>query len=249
MKRQERQHLKENELAHTIGAARDFAATRSRQIGMLLGVVGLVVVAVFAFMFIQGRGDAQADAALAEAMVALNARVVPPSDPDAADLPESAQLGAQGTFATEAAKLRAAIPKLKAAADAHPEKEAGIIARYHLAGALAALGRNDEALAELRTVADKAPSDSLYRRMARLGLADTQARAGQVDAAIESWKELADENNPDMPIDAILLELGRAYAAKGNAEEARKTFNQLIEQHPASPYLTDARTSLDELKG
>jgi tetratricopeptide (TPR) repeat protein len=249
MKRQQRQHLKENELVHSLAVAREYIEPRTRQLGMALGGVALVAVAVLAFMLFRQHSHGEADTALAEAMVAYNARVVPPSDPDAADLPEAAALTSTGSFTSEAAKLHAAIPKLQKVADQYGNADAGIIARYHLAGAYAALGQNDDAIKQFSEVIKRAPKDSVYGRMARLGQADSQARAGQVDAAIASWKQLADENSPDVPADAILLELGRAYAAKGNDAEARKAFTQLIDQHPTSPYSTDAKTGLEGLKG
>ena len=87
--------------------------------------------------------------------------------------------------------MTAALPKLQAAADAYPDSAAGITARYHLAGALAALGRHDEAITQFDEVIRRAGSGSLYGRMARLGKADTQARAGQLDAAIATWKGMA----------------------------------------------------------
>ena len=46
-----------------------------------------------------------------------------------------------GTYATEQAKLEAALPELLKAADAYPNTDAGITARYHAAGVLAGLGR------------------------------------------------------------------------------------------------------------
>jgi outer membrane protein assembly factor BamD (BamD/ComL family) len=85
--------------------------------------------------------------------------------------------------------------------------------------------------------------------MARLGQADTQVRAGQYDAAIAAWKQLASEKLEDLPADAILLELARAYVAKGDTAEARKVFTQLLDEHPTSPYSSDARAELDALKG
>ena len=85
--------------------------------------------------------------------------------------------------------------------------------------------------------------------MARLGKADTQARAGQVDAAIATWKEMAASNDGELPVDAILMELARAILQKGEKEEARKTFTQLVDQHPDSPYTPEARTELENLKG
>jgi tetratricopeptide (TPR) repeat protein len=249
MKRQERHHLKENELAQTIAAARDFIEPRTRQIGYLVAAAVAIGLVILAVTFVRQRSEAQAEQRLAEAMVALNARVVPPSDPEVADLPASAQFSATGTFATEEAKLKAAIPKLQTAADEFPDRQAGIVARYHLAGALAALGRNDEAVQQFDQVVQRTDADSLYGRMARLGKADSQARAGQLDAAIESWKAMAEQKDTNLPMDAILMELGRAYAAKGDAEEARRTFNELVEQHPASPYTSQARTELETLKG
>jgi TolA-binding protein len=117
-------------------------------------------------------------------MVALNAPVVPTGTAGAEGLPAAAQIGATGTFSTEGEKLRAALPKLKAAAEEYPNSTAGITARYHLGGALAALGQTNEAITAFDEVVTQAGADTLYGRMARLGKADTQARSGQLDAAI-----------------------------------------------------------------
>jgi TolA-binding protein len=252
MKRQERQHLKENELVHTIEAARDLIETRKRDIGM--AVVGLVVVGlvVAGVMLVRQRNQSRGVDLLAEAMVAMNARVVPAGAGSGGgeDIPAAASLGATGSFATEEAKLTAALPKLQAAADAYPDSEAGITARYHMAGALAALGKHEDAIAQFDQVATRAGNSSLYGRMARMGKADTQVRAGQLDAAIATWKELAAAGTTSQfPIDAVLMELARAYALKGDTEEARKAFTQIIDQHPDSPYTPEARAELENLKG
>jgi tetratricopeptide (TPR) repeat protein len=153
-------------------------------------------------------------------------------------------MGAVGTYATESAKLTAALPKLKTAADSYPDTDAGVTARYHYAAALAALGRHAEALQAFDDVIARADRDSVYGRMARLGKADTQMQAGQLDNAIATWKELSSSTDEDLPKDAILMELGRAYAAKGNQEEARKTFSQIVDEHPTSPYTAEARAEL-----
>ncbi len=250
MKRQERHHLKENELVHSIEATRDFVESRRREIGIgVIAVLVIVAIGVGAMMYRQ-RSQSRGSELLAEAMVALNARVVPAgAQATGEDIPAAASLGAVGSFATETAKLTAALPKLQAAADAFPDSGAGITARYHLAGALAALSRHDEAIKQFDDVMKRAGSGSLYGRMARMGKADTQARSGQVDAAIATWKEMAASTTGEFPVDAILMELARAYAQKGEKEEARKTFSQLIDQHPDSPYTPEARSELENLKG
>jgi tetratricopeptide (TPR) repeat protein len=250
MKAKERHRLKENELAHSIHAARDYIEPRRKQIGGVVLVLILAAVAIVGITVIRGQGDREAERVLAEAMVALNARVVPATTTaeNSEGVPAAAQLGAEGSFATEEAKLTAALPKLKAAADAYPDTEPGITARYHMAGALATLGRHKEAITEFDQVAQRAGNNSLYGRMARLGKADTESKAGQLDAAIATWKELASSTDEDLPKDAILMELARAYVAKGNQEEARKTFTQLVDEHPTSPYSAEARTELEQLK-
>lgn len=250
MKRTERHHLKENELVHTIESAREFVEGRQKQ--LVTAVIALVVVglAFLGYRVFRQQSESRGQTLLADAMVALNARVVPAGEKtEAGDVPAAATLGATGTFATEESKLNAALPKLKAAADAYPDSNAGITARYHLAGALAALGKHQEAIQAFDDVAKRAGSNSLYGRMARLGKADTQARAGQLDAAIATWKDMSSANTKDVPVDAILMELARAYVQKGNKEDARKTFTQIVDQHPDSPYSAEARAELENLKG
>jgi tetratricopeptide (TPR) repeat protein len=246
MKRKERHHLKENELAKSIKAAREAYESYKRPISMAITGVLVAGALVLAFMTWRAGADDDAERLLGEAMVALNAQVVPvTASPDApGEVPAAAQFGAQGTFSTEAAKLQAALPKLKTAADSFPDSDAGITARYHYATSLSALGRHQEAVEAFDDVINRAGANSLYGRMSRLGKADTQMHAGQLDAAITTWKELAASTDEELPKDAILMELARAYVAQGNQEEARKTFTQIVDEHPTSPYSAEARAEL-----
>jgi len=249
VKRLERKHLKEDELAHTLRVAREFVEPRRstlKNVGIAAVVVLLGVIAVG---FWRERTDSRGQKELAEAMVALNAEVVPLGAKGAEGMPAAAMLGATGTFATEEAKLAAALPKLKAAADAYPSSPAGMQARYHMAGALTALGRHAEAVTAFDEVIKQAGEDSLYGQMAVMGKADAQAQGGQLDAAIETWKGLAAKSGEALPVDAILMELARAYVQKGNREEARKTFTEIVDKHPQSPYTAQARAELENLQG
>lgn len=249
MKRLERKHLKEDELAHTLRVAREFVEPRQQ----MLKNVGIAAVAVLLVAVVVGfwrqRSDSRGEKELAEAMVALNADVVPVGAQGAEGVPAAAMLGAAGTFATEEAKLTAALPKLKTAADAYPSSPSGIQARYHMAGALASLGRHAEAVNAFDEVIKQAGESSLYGQMALMGKADAQAQGGQLDAAIETLKGLAAKSGQGLPADAVLMELARAYVQKGNREEARKTFTELVDKHPQSPYTPAARTELENLKG
>jgi tetratricopeptide (TPR) repeat protein len=249
MKRTERHHLKENELAHSLASAREFIEPRRKQITLAVFVVFLIAVAIAGIFIMRQRTAARAHDLLADAMVVLDAQVIPktPVDPKSPTPPAAAMSGS-GTFETEEAKLAAAVPKLKTAADAYPDTQAGITARYHLAGTLAGLGRHQEAVQAYDEVARRA-GDDIYGRMARLGKAEEQARAGQLDAAIATFKELAEKKDGDLPADAILMQLARAYATAGKKDEAQKTFTKIVDEHPDSPYATEARQELESLKG
>jgi tetratricopeptide (TPR) repeat protein len=250
MKRIERHHLKDNELATTLAGISQAVETRRKQLlYAATGLLAIVVVALGISTWRQ-REQSRGQELLADAMVALNARVVPAgaAGPEG-DAPAAAQIGATGSFSTEEAKLNAAIPKLQAAADAAPSSQAGVTARYHLAGALAAVGRHADAITAFDEVARQAGATSFYGRMARLGRADAQVRAKQYDAAIAGLKELATSQTEDLPVDALLMEMGLAYRAKGDTAEAKKTLTQIVDEHPNSPYAPQARTELDSLSG
>ena len=250
MKTKHRRELKENEVAQMIAATREYTQEHGKQ--LTNAVVAVVVIAglVLLFLAFRNRQQSRGQDLLAQAMVVLNTAVVPvTATANPGDAPAAASIGAKGTFSTEAQKLNAAVPKLKAAADAFPDTQAGIQARYHLATSLAALGQQKEAVTQFDEVVKRAGVSSLYGRMAQLGKADAQAGAGDVDAAIATWKELAAKKDANLPEDAILMQLGRAYQAKGNTEEARKTFTDIVDNHPDSPYAGDARKELESLKG
>lgn len=246
MKRKERHQLKENELAEMIVAARGAFETHRSRLAVVFLVIVVVAAVVAGVSVWRQRTAGRAEQLLADAMVTFNTRVIPVTAEatQPGEVPAAATLGATGSFATEAAKLNAALPKFKAAADAFPDSDAGITARYHYASSLAALGRHDEAIAQFDEVARRAGADSLYGRMARFGRADTQARSGKLDAAITTWKEMASSTDESLPKDAILIELAKAYQAAGKTDDARKTFNQVLDEHPTSPYAAEARTEL-----
>jgi len=243
MKRKERHHLKENELVHLFESLRDTWETRQREIGMAAVAVVVVAAVAVGVIVVRQRNQAQGTALLAEARVILNAQVTPAGATSGEELPLFATV--EG-YATEAAKLTAALPKLQAAADTYPDSRAGIEARYYLGGALAGLGRYDEAIAAFDDVVTRAGQDSLYGRMARLGRAGTLGDAGRLDEAVVAWTELTTLDDT-YPPDAVLMGLARAYAAQGDTEHARQTLNEVVDQYPDSPYTLEAREELETL--
>jgi tetratricopeptide (TPR) repeat protein len=248
MKTNERQHLKDNELAIALGHAQHWAGSHSKSLIAIVVALAIAGVAVLGFMAWRSRTDNAARALLAEAMVIEEARVMPPAPPAGTTNDPNAAGGQQpGTYPTEQAKLEAALPKFQAAASAYPNHEAGVTARYHAARALVALGRFDEAVKEYDQVIGAA--SGLLQRSARLGKAEAQLRAAQYDPAIATIKQIVDQQDATLPADAVLMELARAYRLAGRTEDARKTLTQVVEQHADSQYAEQAKQEIEKLKG
>ena len=245
MKSTERHKLKENDLARSVGAARDLVSNRQRDIMRLVVVAVVVLAVVGGYSWWRQSRNAKASAALAEGLAVFEAPVVAPAAP-APGSPVPVQQA--GTFQTEQAKLEAALPKLIAAADKYPNSQAGIAARYYAASALASLGRFAEAEQRYQEVVDKAGGSLIYDRTARLGLADAQAAQGKFDSAIEIYREISTDTNSQLPLDGVLMSLGRTYARAGRHEEAVRAFSRVVDEFPQSPYAADARRAREETR-
>lgn len=240
MKRNERHHLKENELARVASGARHAVEERRGQvIGIAVAVVAVLAIGLGYYAW-TSRVENQAGRLLADAMILDDARIGPPPAPGS---PAPAGL----TFENERAKHQAALTKFKIVADEYPSTAAGIFARYRQAATYMALGEAASAATTYQDVVEKA-GDSVYGQMARLGLAEAQAKTGQYEQAITTFKTLADRKDGEVPVDGVLLRLGRTYVDAGKKAEAEQTFNRLIEEFPESPFLSDARRELDQLK-
>jgi len=238
MKRTERHHLKQNEFEAVTLQAIDLMGEKRREITTVLLVVAVIgLVAAIYYGWHQHVQDSS-HALLADAMIVQDARVGPPS----------AATGQGGlTFPTERERSQAAIAKFKIAADAYPTTDAGLFARYQEAALQLSLGNTADAVKAYQAVIDRA-GDGLYGQMARLGLAETYARAGQFEQAITAYKELAQRKDTQLPVDGILIQLGRTYRDAGKTADAQQTFNRVVQEFPDSPFNAEAKKELDALK-
>lgn len=245
MKSTERHRLKENEFAESVARMREALAERQGEVTMT--VVAVVVVLVLAGGYVGWRANrnAKSTTLLAQALAVAEAPVVTPPPPAPGSAPPIQQ---PGTFRTDRERLEAAVPKLQEAADAYPNTEAGITARYRLAGALAELGRFAEAEQRYREVIAKAGSGSVYARTARLGLGDVLAAEKKTDEAIATFRELATDSNSQLPLDGVLMQLGRAAMQGGKTDEATRAFTRVVDEFPQSGYANEAKEKLQQLK-
>jgi len=239
MKRAERHHLKENELRTFAHRAAETVESRRREATAFVAIGAIVAAIAIGYVVWRDNVQSKAHALLADAMAVADARVGPPPAPGTP---------AGGLyFPTERERAQAALTKFKVAADAHPSTDAGIYARYQEASTSLALGNTTQAAAAYQEVIKQA-GDGFYGQMARLGLAETQARAGQYDQAINAFKELSQRKDGPLPVDGILMQLGKTYLEAGKRGDAQQTFNRIVAEYPESPFSSDAKREIESLK-
>ncbi len=254
MKRSERHHLKENAFAVAMARFQDRAESWGTGLAIAGGVALTAVVLFGGYTWWSQRAEATAGALLAAALVVADAPVVPPPAADAANGGEDPAAAeppfAQppGSYPTIEAKMSASLPMLLEAADAHPNTPSGITARYRAAAALAALGRDDEAAEHYRRVID-GDEGGVYGRMATLGLATVQMSRGSYDEAIALLEPSSvSAADAPLPVDGILMQLGRAYRLAGRADDARAAFQRIMDEFPTSLYFPNAERELQVLQ-
>lgn len=243
MRREERHHLKENALAAGLARLQDALRGRGRTLAAAGAVVLATVLGVGGYLWWQQRQADRAGALLADALLVLSSDVASP-DPDAA----VAATGGDGAFPSEEAKLETAVERLLAVADAWPDLRPGVTARYEAAVRLVVLGRPDEAAAHYRRVIDVA-GGQLHGTMARLGLAETHVLQGDYEDAVELLRAESEAVESDVPVDAVLMRLGRACELAGRDADALAAFTRVVDEFPFSVYSSEARRKADELGG
>jgi tetratricopeptide (TPR) repeat protein len=242
MKRSERHRLKENELSHAFSEASSKIAERQRTFGLVGAVVLAVAIIGVGYWAWHTRTENRAQAMLGEALTVVQSPVEAPkpnADGKVQQLP--------GTYPTINARAEAALQKFMQVADDYPSSSAGLAARYYAAAALSMLGRPTEAVTRYQEVADRAGSRNFYGRMAQLGVIEAHVQSKQYDQAIAKAEALANASDESLPRDAMLMELGRAYAAAGKKTEAKQTFDKVVKEFPESSFVDEARSQLESL--
>jgi len=85
--------------------------------------------------------------------------------------------------------------------------------------------------------------------MAKLGIATIQIDSGRLDPAIATLTTLSQRTDLEVPVDGVLMQLGRAYDKAGKTADALRAFTRIGDEFPDSPYAGDAKTEADRLKG
>lgn len=232
--------MKENPVARVVADVQEVLAAYGRYVAIgALAVVGAAG-GTGGYWAWRAHQEAQADALLAAAHAVAETPIIPRSDAN-----ESAPATGP-TFPSARARFEAVLPAYLRVVEAYPATQAATVALYQAGGALAGLGRLDEAASRYREVMSRDPG-GVYGQMAELGLAGVHLAAGRPDQAIEIYRRLATAADTRLPVDGVLIELARAYSRAGQTAEARRTYTRVVEEFPQSVYATEAKAALETL--
>ena len=245
MKSTDRHKLKENDFAHTVARTRDIVNSRSQEVTFIAIGVLVVAIGLGGFFGWKASRDGKATTLLASALAVAEAPVVTPPPPAPGSAPP---IQPPGSFRTERERLEAAVPLLQRAADAYPGTDAGITARYRLAASLSELGRYAEAEQRYQEVVQKTGAKNIYHYTARLGAGEAQLAQAKGDAAVTTFRDLAADTNSGLPVDGILMQLGRAALIAGKKDDASRAFTRVVDEFPQSLYVAEAKEKVAELK-
>jgi TolA-binding protein len=236
MKAQERHHLKQNEFAVTTAKLAGGLAENRDRIAIAAGVVILVAAVAGGYFYFQKQRNDRASAMFGAALRVEQSPVVP-----APTLPGATQQA--GTFATEQARSEAAIAAYQKVIDAYPSHDAGLAAKYHLAGVYLAMGRAADAATAYADVASRGGS-SVVGAAAKLGHSQALVAENKFDDAIKILTDLSAQRDGELPMDGVLMELARVCQRAGKAQEARAAFKRVVDEFPQSGYAGEARQQL-----
>ncbi len=127
---------------------------------------------------------------------------------------------------------------LRLAANAYPGTKPGIIARLRLAALLAERGETAAAEKEYRRLLDKEKAlTETDREITRRGLAGSLGLQGKCADAIPIWRDILAKGSL-LAAEDLYLSVGGCLEETGRPWEALKTYEELIQKHPSSPYIT-----------
>ena len=234
MDKELKKELQRDEVGEALLGARGFLA-RPDVFKPALAVAGLALV-LAGLYYGQGLRASKAESAFARATEVFHAEVGPLASPASGQ-----------AFKTSNEKLEQAKTMFDEVATSYSSMPAGKRAQYYSALCLAELGRTKEAEAALEIVASRRDPNSIEPAMARLRLAELVLQDGRATDAVSRYKSMIDDVASGLPKDRLIFGLATSLEAAGDQAAARQAYAEVVNRHPQSPYVQDARQKMDAL--
>lgn len=234
MKKELRKQIKQDEFVSGLERAMSWMAAHRDEVRITAIVALIVAVAASGLAYFQSKRTHEAEQAFAEALETFKA-------PVAAELPEGFQKPPGPVFASAAEKYRKAAAAFDGIERKYSSLTVGWRARYYGALCRVELGDAEEARKAFSEIAARKEGKALEPALARLALADLYRRSGQVDKAVDAYRQLAEDASLPLPRDHALMSMARTLEEARRIPEARGAYRRLSEEFPGSVYAAEAR--------
>ncbi len=239
MKKELREQIKQDDFASGLEQAAAWAGAHRDELRIGLGVALVLAAAVGAVTYFQAQRAREADQAFRDALTTFEA-------PVASEVAPGAERPSGAVFASGDEKYKTAAAAFDGVERRSGSSVAGLRAKYYAALARIELKQYGEAEKALKEIV--ARGSGLEPELARLALADSYRKSGQLDKAVETYRGLASNAAASVPRDFALLSAAAALEDAKRWAEARATYRQLVEDFPGSVYAAQARTRAEYLQ-
>jgi predicted negative regulator of RcsB-dependent stress response len=236
-----RRRLKEDRFSlATIGAA-EATVHWSEEHKSKLIVGGLILAVVLAIVFggwyYLNQQDLKASAMLNQAVRTMDTQLRPAGTPPQPDFP---------SFASARERTTEARKQFQAIADQYPHTRTAEFARYFLGLTSSQLGDNAAAERDLKAVAATHNED--LAALAKLALAAVYRDANRTKEALDLYNQLIAKPTRSVGKATAQMELAEMYASTQQPAEAKRVYEQIQRENPASEVAQLAGQKLQQLK-
>ena len=241
MRAEARHQLKQDKFSRVTMEAAGSAVHWTGEHKLKLVVASAIVLALagggFFLWYSLNQQDQSASLELNQAVRVLDTPLRPAGTPSQPEYP---------TFASSQERAMQAHKAFQAIVDKYPHTRSADHARYFAGVTEADLGDHAGATRELQAVA--ASHNDGLSALARFALASLYRGQGQNKQAIELYNALIAKPTPTVGKAAAQLELAETYIAAQQPLEARKLYQQVEKENPASPAAQIAGEKLQGLR-
>lgn len=241
MRAETRHQLKQDRFSRvTIDAAErtaHWSVEHKNKLVIAAVVVAAVVAAAVGSWYYLGQQDQKASLDMSVAVRTLNTPVRPPNMPAQPDAP---------SFASITERATAAHKQFQAVVDKYPHTHSSEFAHYFLGVSSADLGDNTSAEREFQKVISSANGD--VAALAKMALASVYRNTARNKQAIELYKQLAAKPTTTVGKAEAQMELAATYESDNQPLEAKRIYETIQKENPATEAGQLASSKLQQLK-
>jgi len=204
---------------------------------LVIVVLALLMAAAFGGWYYLNQQDQKASVQLNQAVRTLDTSVRPAGAPAEPDFP---------SFASAKERATQAHKQFQAIVDGYPHTRTAEFARYFLGLTSSQLGDNATAERDLKDVASSHNDD--LAALAKMALATVYRNTKRTKDAIDLYNALTAKPTRSVGKATAQMELADTYKSSQQPAEAKRIYEQMQKENPASQVAQFATQKLQELK-